>query len=351
MNICGRITNIKTKKNIMFIIVSNRKTQQIVIKGDKINYYYNLLNVGDIINCKVLKDLNNNGKYKSEYASYTLIDLKILSKNIKNFKLPINTNNLIQYSETKYNIRKYLHRLGYLEVDLPILTNGEISSRSESFCTIYSKEKQKLFLRKTMDTFLRMYTCNDVNKVFSIGSCFRNEYLTSKNKPEFEMLSIFSNYINQNEAINLAIKILMIITSKEMKIEYMDESEYNNVAPLDNVFYIISNYENLDNSYCSINDYNKTNEFRIKYKNVTIVHGVSEIYDYNEYIEKIENQGKKENYGELQVLEDLINSGAPKCYNLGISIIRILSLYNNLKIKDYDIFSFDRLNIGGRNEK
>lgn len=350
MILYGRIYKIIKKKKVAFIIIYNYKFQQIVIKGKLLNSYLNCLNYGDIVYCKVDNDLENNGKYKCKYDSFLLKEIKILSKNEYNFKLPINIENFKQYSETKYNIRKYLHRLGYIEVNLPILTNGKTSSKAESFQTIYSKSGEKLFLRKTMDIFLRMYSCSDINKIFSIGNCFRNEYLTSKNKPEFEMLSIFTNYLEKKDAINLAIKILKIITSKQIVIEYIDDDIYKTIKPSDDIFYIISKFQNLNNSYCLVDDKNETDEFKIKFKGVTIIHGVSEIFNYNDYKKKITEQGISENYGELKTLEKLLNSGAPICYNLGISIVRILSLYNNKKIKDYDILSFDRLKFGGKYE-
>lgn len=342
MNICGKVVNIKRKSNILFLLIENRKISQIVVKNNLDHYLANL-NIGDVIDCKVIYDKNNNSKYKPECDSFELKALKLISKNNNNYKLNINKDNVNKYSNVKYEIRKYLHRLGYLEIDLPILTNGEISSKSESFCTTYSKKNTQLFLRKTMDTFLRMYSCSGFNKIYSIGKCYRNEYLTSKNKPEFEMLSIFSNYLSKDAAIKIAIKIIKIITTENIQIKFIDYNDYNKIKPKENIFYIISNYYNKANSYCDIFENNITDEFKIKYKNITIVHGVNEICNYDEYINKLNSQGKKANYGELQILEDLIASGAPRCYNLGISIVRILSLYNNLKIKDYDIFSFDRL--------
>lgn len=342
MKICGRIINVKLKTNVLFLLIENNKITQIVIKNN-IEYFLNNLNVGDIVECFVTKDKNNNGKYKPKYASFLLKSLKIISKNKKNYKLTLNKTNIRKYSDVKYEIRKYLHKLGYLEVTLPILTNGEVSSKSESFCTLYSKKNIKLYLRKTMDIFLRMYSCSDFNKIYCIGNCYRNEYLTSKYKPEFEMLSIFSNYLSKNNAIKLAIKIIKIITSKDIECSFIDEKSYNEITPSDNTFYVINNYANSTNSYCDVLENDKTDEFKVKYKGVTIVHGVSEICNYDEYVKKIELQGKKDDYGELQILENLIDSGAPHCYNLGISIVRLLSLYNNLKIKDYDIFSFDRL--------
>lgn len=342
MKICGRIIYVKLKTNVLFLLIENNKIIQIVIKNN-IEYFLNNLNVGDIVDCVVTKDKNNNGKYKTKYNSFLLKSLKIISKNKKNYKLTIDKINIEKYSDVKYEIRKYLHKLGYLEVALPILTDGEVSSKSESFSTLYSKKNIKLYLRKTMDIFLRMYSCSDFNKIYCIGNCYRNEYLTSKYKPEFEMLSIFSNYLSKNNAIKLAIKIIKIITSKDIECIFIDEKSYNEIIPSDNTFYVINNYSNSINSYCSMLENDKTDEFKVKYKGVTIVHGVSEICNYDEYVKKIDFQGKKDDYGELQILDNLIDSGAPYCYNLGISIVRILSLYNNLKIKDYDVFSFDRL--------
>lgn len=346
MIVYGKIINIKLKKSILFLTLQNNDICQVVIKKENLDYYLSFLDVGDVVSCEVVRDMNNNGKYKTNYKSYLLKRLNILSKNVKNFAIPVNIENVIAYSNIRYEIRKYLHRIGYIEVNLPVLTDGEISSKAESFVTEYSKLKKRLYLRKTMDSFLRMYSCSGFNKIYSIGNCFRNEFLTSKYKPEFEMLSIFSNYINKNTAIKLSVKILKIITSRNIKIKSVTESEYKQENLEDDVFYVVSSYYDTNDSYCEKLHNKETNEFKIKFKNVTIVHGVSEICNYEEYLKKINEQDRKNNYGELKVLENLINSGASKCYNIGISIIRTLSLYNNLKIKDYDILSFDRL--GGK---
>lgn len=346
MIVYGKIINIKLKKSILFLTLQNNDICQVVIKKENLDYYLSFLDVGDVVSCEVVRDMNNNGKYKTNYKSYLLKRLNILSKNVKNFAIPVNIENVIAYSNIRYEIRKYLHRIGYIEVNLPVLTDGEISSKAESFVTEYSKLKKRLYLRKTMDSFLRMYSCSGFNKIYSIGNCFRNEFLTSKYKPEFEMLSIFSNYINKNTAIKLSVKILKIITSRNIKIKSVTESEYKQENLEDDVFYVVSSYYDTNDSYCEKLHNKETNEFKIKFKNVTIVHGVSEICNYEEYLKKINEQDRKNNYGELKVLENLINSGASKCHNIGISIIRTLSLYNNLKIKDYDILSFDRL--GGK---
>lgn len=343
MYICGKIFNIKRKKQTMFILLKNETINQVVVKKD-IDHYMSSLRVGDVVECNVLTDKNNIGKYNCEYPSYLLNSIKVISKNIANLILDAHLDCLLHYSNAKFRIRKFLYDNGYLEINPPILTNGELSSRAKSFVTSYTVNGNNttLFLRKTMDIFLRIYSCCGVNKIYALGNCFRNEALTSYNKPEFEMLSIFTNYMSQKEAINMAIIIINTITLQEFNVKYISEFDYKNIIPQDDILYVITDYKDSINSYSSANEGN-SNEFKLKYKGVTVVHGVDEIFDFNEYDKKISKQGKKENYGELNVVEKLINSGSPKCYNLGISIIRILSLYYDIKIKDFNLLSFDRL--------
>ncbi len=351
MNVYGRITRIKRTKNNVFITIENYKRIQLVVKRDLI-YVSKDLVIGDVVSCLVDIDDNNNGKYKCDYETFKLINLKVISKNVRDYHIKFDYDNLKKYSEAKFRVRNFLRQRDYLEVNVPILTDGETSSKATSFETKYSKTEKKLFLRKTMDTFLRMFSCNNLNKIYAIGPCFRNEYVTSKNVSEFEMLSIFTNYMNQKEAIELALSLLkVILNQEEIIIKYVTEKEYSEPYE-ENVFYVINCFENLSNSYSNISEDGTTDEFKIKYNNITIVHGIMEISNIEEYLNKISVQGKKENYGELQKLENCINSGAPICYNLGISIIRILSVFYKNKISDYDIFSFTRLNLkkGENNE-
>ena len=69
------------------------------IEIEKINSYgdgYGILNnkkvivpktaIGDIVECIVTKDKNNNGKYKPKYDSFLLRSLKIISKNFTSSK-------------------------------------------------------------------------------------------------------------------------------------------------------------------------------------------------------------------------------------------------------------------------
>ena len=78
---------------------------------------------------------------------------------------------------------------------------------------------------------------------------------------------------------------------------------------------------------------NKSSEFKIKYSGVTIVHGVEEICNIDEYIEMLSQQNKANSIGDLEMLRNTIASGAVPCYNLGISLQRIVMLFEKHEIR------------------
>lgn len=342
--ITGRVEDIKKKKHNIFFKIMN---VQIVVKKDFYPNYKSLeISKGDIITVKCSKDLNNNSKYRTASPSFIARNIVILSKRLLSEKyVYCNKEHLKRFSDVLLQVRTYLHTKGYIELTLPILTNGETSSKSHSYVTYPYRYKGKLFLRKTMDPFLRILSCYDYEKIFAFGKCFRNEYLTSVRQSEFEMLSVFSNYQTEKEAIALSIAIIgKIIPIKKLDIRYYnygDEIKTSSNISID----IIKNYPNERNSYASLAGNNITKEFRIKLKGITVVHGLMEIKNFEEYINKINKQGKTKNYGELQQLEKALQYGAPPCYNLGISIARIFTIYYKLDLKAVEPFPLSRLNM------
>lgn len=193
-----------------------------------------------------------------------------------------------------------------------------------------------------MDSFLRMYSCNDIPKVYSIGPCFRNEFVTSKNLSEFEMLSVFTNYMSQSEAVSFATKLVEQILNEHVDFQSCTEHEYQALEDKHGA-YAVSSFPGGPNAYARETEDGVSEEFKLRLHGVTVVHGVMEISDYQQYQKKLTTQGKSENYGELILLERTLQSGAPDCCNLGISILRLLMAYYGKSIREYDPFAFSRL--------
>lgn len=336
----GRICKKKKTKNHIFLEVDGNAIFQLTIQID--NQSFPLLGIGDIIEAQVVCD-DKSTPYKPKYESYLVQEIKVLSKRTET-KMPIKLtrDDVKTYSLAKNRVRDYLAQKQYIEVSIPVLTTGETSSKAHSFITKHRKLDKKLYLRKTMDSFLRIYSCNDFNKIYAIGPCFRNEFITSMCSSEFEMLSVFSNYISMDEAVKLSFEIIGCILGEQIQYIKMTEKEYAELKKREQ-FILIDQIRSTVNSFAEIREDGFSNEYKIKYKGITIAHVIKEISSISSYKERIIIQGKKDNYGELELLENALKSGAPPCVNIGLSIIRTIAIYNGKRIKDYNPFSMHRL--------
>ncbi len=345
MDISGRISKIKHTKNNIFITLCNQETVQLVVKPALFSLVAELgIGEGDIITAEAEEDKGNVGRFRCEAPSYLARTLSVVSKRVCPPPMKISVSRLRDYAQSKSRVRQFLNEHGYIEVNIPVLTDGETSSKAHSYETQHSRTGKKLFLRKTMDSFLRMYSCCDVSKIYSIGPCFRNEYVTAMNLSEFEMLSVFTNYMSQQQAVQLATTLVQLILNQSVTFTCCSAADYPSLPERDS-FCILSDFHDSQNSYACVEADGSTNEFKIKLKGVTVVHGVMEIRNYQQYKQKIAVQGKKKHYGELVHLDQALQSGAPLCFNLGISILRLLAVYNNCRIRDYDPFAFSRIDI------
>lgn len=325
----GKIINKKKHKNYIFLIINNNfGNSRLVIDLNQVDEKnVKDLCVGDVIECNAFSNDEVPEHFDFEGSSYNVKTISIISKHIEEAKFSPNVNAISDYSKIKIKARNFLDEKNYIEIPIPTLTNDEVSSSSDSFKTYHDKTKRELYLIKSMDPFLRILSCSGMDKIYGLTNIYRNEHISSWRQPIFEMLSVYSNYFSQEDTISLCLKL------------------FENIGFEDNdKLQIISNFTNDSNSNSKkIIDDNCNDEFKIKYKDKTIAHGVNEICNIEEYIEMLERQGKSITKGDLEILRNCIASGAVPCYSVGISLQRILALEHDIKLDDVNPFPFSRI--------
>ncbi len=92
------------------------------------------------------------------------------------------------------SLRSTLDRLGYLEVEMPILqlTNGGATARP--FRTHLNALDQDMVLRIALELDLKKALVGGVEKVYEIGRTFRNEGIDSTHAVDFSMLEAYEAY-------------------------------------------------------------------------------------------------------------------------------------------------------------
>lgn len=341
MLIRGKIIDKKNAGKIIFVILKNNNNQfRLVINKNQNNYSFSQ---GDVIECYVVEQNSESKNFNFNGKTYEVKNLKIISRHIENLKFNPNVDAITKYSNLKLQTRKFLDSQNYIEIAAPILTNEEVGSKSLSFKTYHDKTKRELFLIKSMDPFLRSLSCSGMGKIYSLGNIYRNEHISAWRQPEFEMLSIYSNYYSKEQSIDLCLKLFNYIG-----FNYGDTIKYKegvvNTNILEEGLTIISKIPNgINTNSKRSNDEIYCDEFKIKYKSKTIVHGVNEICDIDEYLDLLKKQGINIVKGDLEILRNCIASGAVPCYSVGISLQRIFALQNDLKLDDFNPFPFSRI--------
>jgi lysyl-tRNA synthetase, class II len=102
------------------------------------------------------------------------------------------------------SLRSTLERLGYVEVETPVLqlTNGGAAARP--FRTHLEAYDQEMLLRIALELDLKRAVTGGVDQVYEIGKTFRNEGIDSTHSAEFMMLEAYQAYGDYNTMMDLA---------------------------------------------------------------------------------------------------------------------------------------------------
>ena len=107
------------------------------------------------------------------------------------------------------SFRATFDRLGYVEVETPVLqlTNGGAAARP--FRTHLAAFDQEMLLRIALELDLKRAVAGGVDQVFEIGKTFRNEGVDSTHSPEFLMMEAYQAYGNYNTMMELARELIL----------------------------------------------------------------------------------------------------------------------------------------------
>ncbi len=179
--------------------------------GDEQFNLYRLLDVGDIIGVQ-----GKLGKTRTGELTVFVERLAVLSKALR--PLPEKWHGLKDV-ETRYRqryldlisnaevqatflarprivaaIRRHLDRLGFLEVETPMMQAHAGGAAAKPFVTHHNALGLDLYLRISPELFLKRLLVGDMERVYEINRNFRNEGISTKHNPEFTMLEAYQAY-------------------------------------------------------------------------------------------------------------------------------------------------------------
>ena len=100
----------------------------------------------------------------------------------------------LKRSEIIREIRNFLHRRGYVEVETPMMQAIPGGAAAKPFVTHHNALGCDFYLRIALELYLKRLLVGGLDKVFEIGRNFRNEGLSRKHNPEFTMLEAYEAF-------------------------------------------------------------------------------------------------------------------------------------------------------------
>ena len=120
-------------------------------------------------------------------------------------------------------IRNYLDRLDFLEVETPLLNPIPGGASARPFVTHHNTLDMDLYLRIAPELYLKRLIIGGLEKVYEIGRMFRNEGMSIKHNPEFTMMELYMAYTDYKGMMDLTEGLISTVAGKVNKtavIEY-----------------------------------------------------------------------------------------------------------------------------------
>ncbi|MFH1210197.1 MAG: lysine--tRNA ligase [archaeon] len=124
-------------------------------------------------------------------------------------------------------IREFLDKKGFIEVEVPILQTQYGGANAKPFKTKINAWNMDMFLRIAYELHLKRLIIGGFEKIYALGSCFRNEGIDPTHNPEFSMMEIQWAYKDYNDAMKLTEELWEYVSKQILgttKINYQGTS-------------------------------------------------------------------------------------------------------------------------------
>lgn len=228
----GRIMSVRLMGKAAFCTIRDKKGQiQLYVAqkniGEKDYELFKMLDIGDIIGVKGIVKKTQVGEITIYADSLTL-----LTKNIR--PLPIvkekdgEVFDAFADKELRYrnrhldlivthgvketfekrvkiikNVKRILDSKEFMEVETPVLLPIYGGASARPFTTHHNTLDMQLFLRISIEPYLKRLIVGGIDRVYEIGKCFRNEGMDRTHNPEFTMLELYQAYADYNDMMDL----------------------------------------------------------------------------------------------------------------------------------------------------
>ncbi len=111
-------------------------------------------------------------------------------------------------------IRDYLGRKSFLEVETPTLHNVAAGAAARPFITHHNALDIDLYMRIALELHLKRLIVGGLERVYELGRVFRNEGIDTRHNPEFTLLELYQAYADYHDIMDLTEDLVRTVSLK-----------------------------------------------------------------------------------------------------------------------------------------
>lgn len=388
----GRIRALRSHGGSAFLDLEDDTGQiQIFLKADRLGQeiyaiFQNNVDIGDFIEVSGQLFKTRKGEKTLEADTFRIIakalrplpeewyGLKDTEERLRQRYLDLILNkgvkeNFRRRSQLITEIRKFLAKQGFMEVETPILQALAGGALAQPFKTHLNTLNLDLYLRVAPELYLKRLLVAGFEKIYEIGRCFRNEGLDYSHNPEFTMLELYWAYQDYQGLMKFTKKFLSRwikgrwqVVAFEDIFKKLSGKDYSQIASedLDEVYKkevrakiteptFVLDYPEVIMPLAKLkaDDLKLTESFQLIVNGTEIVKGFSEMNDPLVQREQMERQEQAFRAGHKEASrldEDFLQAleqGLPPAAGLGLGLDRLVALIGgHHSIRDVILFPF-----------
>lgn len=111
-------------------------------------------------------------------------------------------------------IRNYLDEQHFIEVETPTLQTIAGGAAARPFITHHNALDLEMYLRISLELYLKRLIVGGFDRVYEIGRVFRNEGTDTRHNPEFTLLELYQAYTDFNGMMDLTEEMIRTVAKK-----------------------------------------------------------------------------------------------------------------------------------------